>query len=647
MRIMHNDLRYRENIETYLIQRAHAVQVDTKGNLMNLAVLSEDFYTEFLNILLDLNLTNANALERNKKGIDLIDLENRVVVQVSATYAPNTIRSKIKKSIDNFEPPEQGEWQFYFVPITDKAPEIKSDLALPDGVHFDHCRDILDIARIMELAKGIKKLRALSRLVDKYSRKRSKPLLIIGGLLLITILFAIIGGAIARSKSKTIDEKLDVILSMQENLTVRSEISPEKAALLYKTGMESFHGHQYGSAEKQFYEAITEQEGITGADSNEVGIVYLMLGLSRHYGGNSIKDNGNDAISAINCAIQIFKQHKSDLELAWAYNYLGTIYFDNGEKYLNRATEQVKNSISVLDEYLPDALELSEFSFESLDSPPLRFFGDPYDYEAIYRACNYFNLLEENYDLLGKISYNSNDISSAFYYFNLALKTDALSLDADYALATCASSEKIEIENDSIKAYLKDRTPGSILEYKKQVKIYLSDSKTEKINFEQFTNDDVYISSFAASSLTNRGMLELDLGFPEITIDDCLDAIDIWNHFPYTSRTNISFAYRWLALAHLKIAESADSTDEYLEENKDAIEEYLDLAITYDTELFGESHRRTAFSYETKGLVSLAFGEIDIAVQSYQTAKSIYSAWGDEAKAQECQDTIMQIESNN
>ena len=170
MRIMHNDVRYRENIETYLIQRAHAVRVDTNGNLLNLAVLSEDFYAEFLNTLLDLHLKNANASERNTKGIDLIDLENHVVVQVSATCAPNSIRAKIRNSIMKFNQQGFGTWQFYFVPITDKAPELRSDFALPDGVRFDQSQDILDIARIMDLAKGIEKLRALSRLVDQYSR---------------------------------------------------------------------------------------------------------------------------------------------------------------------------------------------------------------------------------------------------------------------------------------------------------------------------------------------------------------------------------------------------------------------------------------------------------------------------------------------
>ncbi len=70
MVIEHYDEVYRTNIRDYLIRRAHAVQVDAKLNLLNLAGLSEDFYTEFLNLLLDLRFENANASERNKAGID-------------------------------------------------------------------------------------------------------------------------------------------------------------------------------------------------------------------------------------------------------------------------------------------------------------------------------------------------------------------------------------------------------------------------------------------------------------------------------------------------------------------------------------------------------------------------------------------------
>ena len=70
MAIHHMDGTYHENIRDYLVHRAHSVRIDANLNLLNLAVYSENFYVEFLNELLDLQLENANASERNKAGID-------------------------------------------------------------------------------------------------------------------------------------------------------------------------------------------------------------------------------------------------------------------------------------------------------------------------------------------------------------------------------------------------------------------------------------------------------------------------------------------------------------------------------------------------------------------------------------------------
>ena len=50
MDAIHNDVNYYEIIRSYLVFRAGGVRVDADGTLMNLAVLSEDFYADFLNI---------------------------------------------------------------------------------------------------------------------------------------------------------------------------------------------------------------------------------------------------------------------------------------------------------------------------------------------------------------------------------------------------------------------------------------------------------------------------------------------------------------------------------------------------------------------------------------------------------------------
>lgn len=163
-----NDEKYYANIRRALVARATAVKVDADRNLQNLGVLSEEFYREFINILLNLNLTNANKVEHNFPGVDLIDSRSGVVVQVSSTCTAK----KIQKSLDGFAPPEGTCWHFMFVAITDKAPNYSKTFKLPRGIVFDKKKDVLDTTSLMEQVEyaGIDKQRALSELVDKYMK---------------------------------------------------------------------------------------------------------------------------------------------------------------------------------------------------------------------------------------------------------------------------------------------------------------------------------------------------------------------------------------------------------------------------------------------------------------------------------------------
>lgn len=172
--IRSNDEKYYSNIRNALVARAAAVKVDAERNLQNLGVLSEEFYREFVNILLDLRLVNANDAEHNSPGIDLIDYENRVVVQVSATCSAK----KIQKSLDGIDLPEGTCWHFVFVAITDKAPNYAKTFKLPRGIVFDKKKDVFDTARLMKRVEyaGIDKQMALSMLVDKYMKSTESVL---------------------------------------------------------------------------------------------------------------------------------------------------------------------------------------------------------------------------------------------------------------------------------------------------------------------------------------------------------------------------------------------------------------------------------------------------------------------------------------
>ena len=470
---------------------------------------------------------------------------------------------------------------------------------------------------------------------------KRNPVFIILGLLIISILGAVIGNAIDKS-NKSLNDSPDSKQFVSEQSISIGDISPEKASLLYETGMASYNDHQFGAAAKQFEDAIAEQEKITGVDSTDVGIVYCMLGLSRIYTGNTFKDDGNDAVSALTCAIQIFKQNNATFELALARFYLGTAYFESGEEYLNRAKEQVDNSITALKEYCPNPTPVNIFSVESsgFDNSPTS-----EDCESIYRSCRFYKLLQEDYNLLGKILSRRRDyVFDSFYYFNYALLDNSALVAADYALATCVIRDSDEI-NQKIGDYMQGRTPESILANTIDIKIYSTDVETRKFNPAYFKMKRVYPSDATATVLTNRAMSEVTLNHPEEAAEDCMTAISIWEQLPFSSRANISYAYYNLTLSHLMRAQASDDPLSYLQEIEVELKNYADAALTYDIEFFGETHVRTAQSYESKGKTYYIFGETEIAEQCFQEAKSIYTKWGYDEKAQDCEDMLKQINS--
>lgn len=343
MGIVHNDEYYYQNIRNYLIYRAHAVRVDANLNRLSLAGMSEDFYVEFLNILLDLSLENANDSDRNAPGIDLMDYENRVAVQVSVTCAPDTIRKKIRASVKRFEKPADEEWQFYFVPITDKAPELKSDFTLPEGLLFDRTRDVLDITRIMELAKGIGKLKDLYLLVEEYStaehlrveqhhgrlrekldtthkitlfdvftRFKKTPLRVLCAIILAVFTFL---GILVFIPSREKPVPSITTRGKQENLEI---VYTDLSIKEYNRGLEYYNQGKYAESERCFEDALKNAEPL----SLDAAEVHISLGLSRYVLAQS--SNGekqaqllSDALDDMVSASAIFQENGKESKVIY------------------------------------------------------------------------------------------------------------------------------------------------------------------------------------------------------------------------------------------------------------------------------------------------------------------------------------------
>lgn len=118
-------------------------------NLLGLHVISEDFYVGLLNLIFGWKLRNANSLQQNAKGIDLVDDSNHILVQVTGT----STKRKIDHSLEEI-PEKYTGYHFYFAPIViDAKEQRKYKYAPPYEVVFNPKTDILDIHFITDRIK--------------------------------------------------------------------------------------------------------------------------------------------------------------------------------------------------------------------------------------------------------------------------------------------------------------------------------------------------------------------------------------------------------------------------------------------------------------------------------------------------------------
>lgn len=130
-----------------------AYNVELRGllNLLDLHVISEDFYVGLLNLIYGWKLRNANSLQQNIPGIDLVDESNHILVQVTGTSTKRKIDHSLKEISEKYT-----GYHFYFAPIViDAKEQRKHKYAPPHEVVFNPKTDILDIHFIVDRIKGM------------------------------------------------------------------------------------------------------------------------------------------------------------------------------------------------------------------------------------------------------------------------------------------------------------------------------------------------------------------------------------------------------------------------------------------------------------------------------------------------------------
>lgn len=136
---------YWDYIEGRLSTLATSIEVRGKLNILNWHLHSENFYLHFLNELFGWQLKNINAIKQNTDAIDLIDSNNQIVIQVSATASKQKVESALSKNLSTY-----GGHTFKFISISKDASKLRNDtFRNPHNLIFNPKSDILDIPLIL------------------------------------------------------------------------------------------------------------------------------------------------------------------------------------------------------------------------------------------------------------------------------------------------------------------------------------------------------------------------------------------------------------------------------------------------------------------------------------------------------------------
>lgn len=137
---------------------AYNVKLRASLNLLDLHVISEDFYVGLLNLIYGWNLRNANSSQQNAPGIDLVDDTKIILVQVTGSCTKGKIDHSLKEI-----PEKYTGYHFYFAPIViDAKEQRKHKYNPPHEVVFNPETDILDIHFIADKIKGMPDIEDIS-----------------------------------------------------------------------------------------------------------------------------------------------------------------------------------------------------------------------------------------------------------------------------------------------------------------------------------------------------------------------------------------------------------------------------------------------------------------------------------------------------
>lgn len=139
-----------------------------KSNILSNHIYSENFFRDLLNKIYDYSLKNQNKIDKNAQAFDLIDNENKIIIQVSSTCTKQKVENTLKKEIIRRKKQENYRVKFVFIGKQNENIKNKS-YENPYNISFDPKNDILLTSDFSEefLDKGINKQQEILEIIEQ------------------------------------------------------------------------------------------------------------------------------------------------------------------------------------------------------------------------------------------------------------------------------------------------------------------------------------------------------------------------------------------------------------------------------------------------------------------------------------------------
>ncbi len=138
-----NRQRYFNDISDRLEILSNRIKTNGKLNVLDLNIHAETFYRDLLNCIYDYKLESANVSSANMEAIDLIDTENKLIIQISSTATKQKIENTLSK--DKISEYAAENYKIKFLFIADGVQNLRNNkYANPHKIPFLATEDIID-----------------------------------------------------------------------------------------------------------------------------------------------------------------------------------------------------------------------------------------------------------------------------------------------------------------------------------------------------------------------------------------------------------------------------------------------------------------------------------------------------------------------